>query len=75
VKILTSDKVFFHFFQNILNGHCGAFVAPLSHFLPFYRISQGLPSKKLRKVCGVQNSQKRGWPPNVAQDRQWICVF
>jgi hypothetical protein len=49
VKILCSDKVFFHFFENILNGHQATFVGALSHFLPFYRICQCLPSKKIKK--------------------------
>jgi len=51
VKFPACDKVFFHFFQNILNARRNTLVAPWSHSLPFYRISQGLPRKKFRKIA------------------------
>jgi hypothetical protein len=59
VKILASDKVFFHFFQNILNARRHTFVAPSSHFLPFYWICHCLPSKKLRKNCPLFNTRSK----------------
>jgi hypothetical protein len=49
---LASDKVFFHFFENILNGHRRTFVSPQLRFMPFYRIPQRLPSKKNKKMRG-----------------------
>jgi hypothetical protein len=54
---LASDKVFFHFFENILNGHRRTFVSPQLRFMPFYRISQCLPSKKNKKMQGYYSRQ------------------
>ena len=58
MKFLKSDKVFFHFFENILNGHLSTYVVPGSHFQSFYRISQWLPSKKFKNNRGPLRVEK-----------------
>jgi hypothetical protein len=67
---LVSDKVFFHFFENILNGHRSTFVVPPPRFLSFYRISQCLPSKKFKKISGLSGpSNNPGFVAESPQDR------
>ena len=78
MKILQPDKVFFQFFENILNGQGDVIVCRGPRFLPFYRISTPLPRKKLKNFWVFFGPLRRAKMAanRRAEDRHtWLLTF